>query len=124
MTQKSSQSNKFVGIKRADGTVYKLLNEEDLRSLMLDHIHGWMDINAICKKYKITKTQFHRQRYYRDRVLKGIMDKVEKLLEVGCASDVIAWILNIPLEHMNKIIITINDSKITKEQRTAFDIYD
>lgn len=122
MQKPVKKNNSFVGMKRADGTVYKLMSDDDLKKLMLDHIHGKMDIDALCKKHKITKSQFHRQKYYRDRVLGDLMEKIRVLRLLECNSGFISWMLNIPLDKINKIIIAINDEELKKLKGTI-DIY-
>lgn len=123
MAKNLPKINLFVGKKRADGTVYKLLNDKDLRLLLLDHIHGRMEVEELCKKHNLTKAQFHRQKYYRDRILEPLIKKVEYLLRVGNNNaGTIAWILNIPLEKMNKLIIEINDKEI-EQHKNRIDIY-
>jgi len=101
-----SRNEHLVGIKRKDGTPFKLLSDPVLKRMLFDWLKG-KDIGDICIKYKITRTQFHRQKYYKDRILKEVFKQVKILRHLEYNSMEISQILDLPIEQINIIISKI-----------------
>jgi hypothetical protein len=96
----------LVGVPRKDGTPYKLLPDDILKAMMIDWIKG-KEITEICIEYKITRIQFHRQKYHKDRMLADYIREVRLLRDQDLNSKDIGSILGIPYEQVNIIIATM-----------------
>jgi hypothetical protein len=106
MAHDHRRNEHLVGVRRKDGTPYKLLDDGILRRMMLDWVKG-KDVTYICKKYNITRIQFHHQKYHKDRFVGEFVEKVRELRDLDYSSKDMEKILKVPYEQINKIIATM-----------------